>query len=527
MPAAARRPSSLLLALASCVAVLLVLAPGEASAQAEFDYRGLIESDLRLALPAFPGGDQPEDVPDVYFARTDNTARLTAALTYGQVRGVIDLALTFTGRGEVDPFTDLHERRQVDPWYFESDALYLEVRDLFADGIDLRLGRQIVEWGKADVFNPTSVINPYDLEDPLDFGRKIANEMVVLSISPPWTVEGEEIPILDELNWTLVAVPVFRSQLLPHSARLAFTSPRQFARFVHSDTLNNFIEVQEAYLRYGDVNYDLRIEEPSVDIENIQLGTSLGLSLFGVDLQAIYYWGFDHNVQPAAVEVGALVTAAGTEVPFPADLSNPQVLINLINTLGEAGTLDGSSIDTKIRLDYPRVHVVGGSIATSLDFLGGLGLWAEFAGVFHDGVYFTLEVGGNDQPRETQVEPGFFWKLTTGMDYSITSWWYVNVQYLHGFVDEFGAENLGDYIVAGMDFKALSEQLMLRLFSITELAADPDEASAILYPALSFRFWQNTELIAGSLLHFGNADTKFGNRVTGPNLAFIKGKYAF
>lgn len=533
-------PCTRVLSLSLAVATALaLLAPGDAQAQTDFDYRGLIESDLRLAVP---GADQPEGVPDFFFARTDNTARLTVAMSWAQVEAIVDLALTFSGRSEVDAFGDLHQRAKVDPWYFESDALYLAIYDFVIDGVDLRLGRQVVDWGKADIFNPTSVINPYDLEDPLDFGRKIANEMVTLSISPPWIIEGEETPILDELNLMLVAVPVFRSLLLPDSARLAFTSPEQFARFIHSQTLANLVDVQNAFLQYGSVGYGLSVEEPSPELENMQFGTRLAASVFGIDLSAIYYYGFDHNVQPQAVNVGGLTLADGSVFPYPEDLSDTDSLIGLIHTLGGSGFFDGAFVDTHVVLSYPRVHVVGGSVATSLDFLGGVGIWAEFAGTFHDGVEFALSLADRPAcqpdgsppdgamsciPRETQVEPGFFWKLTTGLDYSITSWWYVNVQYLHGFVDEFGSENLGDYVVAGMDFKTFSEQMLIRLFTIVELDTEPEEASAILYPELTFGFWQNAQLVAGALLHLGEHDTKFGNRTAGPNLVFFKGRYAF
>ena len=37
---------------------------------------------------------------------------------------------------------------------------------------------QVVQWGTADMFNPTNNLNAPDLEDPLMFGESVANEMV-------------------------------------------------------------------------------------------------------------------------------------------------------------------------------------------------------------------------------------------------------------------------------------------------------------------------------------------------------------
>jgi hypothetical protein len=487
-----------------------------ASAQSFFDYRGEIRSDLRASIP---GNDAPDDAPDYAFERLDNTARLTMALGWGAVSAIADLSVVYSGRSTVDRFDSLLSRSEVESYYFESESLYLEIADFIFSGMDLRIGRQIADWGSGDRFNPTSVINGYDLEDPIDFGRRVANEMVSLSINPGWMIEGEETPILDELNLKLIAVPVFRSGLIPKSALHAFSEPDQFRRFVRAQLLNNLVDVQKVFLKKGGgVEYDVRVVEPEMTLENTQLGARLGVSILGVDVSAMYYYGYDHNHQPGDVDVSAIRN--GAVFPLP-DLNDIEGTLALLNTYSD-GALEGLVGYTDVLLVYPRVHVVGGDFATSLDFLGGMGLWGEFAMTFHDGV--ALDVQINDQLfRETQLKPGSFWKLTAGLDYTFTKWWYVNVQYLHGFVDEFGTEAIGDYIVAGSDFKTFDEQILLRLFGILDISG----LSFIAFPSLSFKFWQNTELVAGALLHGGEPDSKFGNRTAGPNTVFLQGRYSF
>src|SRR5690606_36179820 len=133
---------------------------------------------------------------------------------------------------------------------------------------------QIIEWGTADIFNPMSVVNSYDLEDRLESGKKVANEMVVLSITPDVFVEGDDgSPILDELNLTLVAVPYFKSGLVPEYALSAFGSGAQFRRFVNSPTLIDLLDVLDVFESKGGlVEFrDPMMDEPDFRLENTQL----------------------------------------------------------------------------------------------------------------------------------------------------------------------------------------------------------------------------------------------------------------
>ena len=141
---------------------------------------------------------------------------------------------------------------------------------------------------------------------------------------------------------------------------------------------------------------------------------------------------------------------------------------------------------------------------------------------FHEDLYRYIDVGLGPV-LEQEAEAGHYWKLTTGFDYSLTSWWYFNAQYIRGFVDEFGAPNMGDYVLAGSEFKMFSETVALRLFSILDL----EELSAVIYPELFIRGWTNTEVSIGAFAFLGEPDTKFGSRLTGPNTVFLKGRYSF
>ena len=479
----------------------------------DFSIRGFVEADVRFAIP---GKSEPDGVDPYRFIRSDTTGRLTAMFNTGDVTAYADLAVVFSGFPQADTLDGLLLREQVDPLRFESDALYLSIEDWMADGIDLRIGRQILHWGTADMFNPTNVVNAYDFEDPLKFGEAIATEMLVLSLTAPWYSYSEslDVTVFDEFSLTLVAVPVFRPGMLPASAMAAFSDPDLFRQLVDSPTLTSVASLQTPFLEGGGtLVYDTGVKTPDFAMDNIQLGSRMRWTLLGMDMSLSYYRGFDDTPRAERVEV--------RDLPIPVteeDLNDLDKLEASIKALN----LDNVVAQTDVMLTYPKVHVLGADLSTSLDFLGGLGLWAEFAMTFHDDLYRYVSID-QAQILEREAEKGSFWKLTAGMDYSITSWWYANVQYIHGFVDEFGAAALNDYIVAGSDFKAFAEQLTIRTFVIYQI----QDQSMVMYPQLIFKFWPGTELTAGAFVFLGDEESKFGSRITGPSTVFLKGRYNF
>ena len=493
----------------------------------KFMYKGSVYSDLRLAVP---GKDKDPADHDFRFDRSDNSLNLTGLFNWGSVDVYADLSFVFSGRSKVDRFHTLHERGSVDPFYIESSGLYLRINDFVLDGLDLKIGRQIVEWGSADKFNPTSVINSVDLEDPMDFGRLVANEMIVLSYSPGWMIDGDETPIFDEFRMELVYVPMFRSSLLPESGRLAFSEPNQFRNFVNSETLHGLVNIQELFLKYGgEVLYDVRIKEPDWALKNSQVGGKISFSLLGVDFGLMGYYGYDHNNQPQQVLVNAVSSDANVQVLMNAAMpavagtkEEMEDLMGLLTSYGEEGKVRTIKGFTDVELGFPRVGVFGAEFSTSLDFLGGMGFWGEATLTFHDDVMIDLDINGT-RLSERQFKKGHYWKAVLGIDNTITKWLYVNVQYVRGFVNEFGASSIGNYVVAGVDVKGFNEQALLRVFAILNM----DDPSTILYPMLSFKFWQATELVAGALLHFGGDNSTFGNRIVGRNIVFLQGRYSF
>ena len=517
--------------LALLLSALSAVVP-DARASVDLRLRGYISSDARFSLPGY--FDKAFTGRHPRFIRNETEANVHADFGFGRhVLGVADVTLVYTGKRDTLVLSDTSVREKVDPFRIESDALYVTFRDLGLEGLDLSVGRMIRPWGTGDMFNPTRNLNSLDLEDRLAFGESVANQMIVLEWAPGWTVEGEEDTIFDELFFEVAVVPVFRGALLPDSALVAFSEPALARTRFHSQVMAELFDLQDAFLsRGGSLSFDVHTEDPSVDLRNVQLGARFGFHLVGVDVSFSYYRGFDDVLQPQAVYAEDVVFRQ----MFPITSGDPLGIIEGACAAGE-GCLGGTNVHTRIRLAYPRIQVVGFDMATSLDFLGGLGLWAEVAMVFHEDSSLQvrtsdviLPTGGAGTPvgiaqtrYDLEYSQGFFVKAVVGLDYTILPWWYVNAQYLHGFVDEFGADSLKDYAVVGSDFKFLDERILLRIFALFCF----QDQSAVLYPQLTFRPWAAAELTFGALLYFGEQDSTFGTPLTGPSTFFLKAKMSF
>ena len=95
---------------------------------------------------------------------------------------------------------------------------------------------------------------------------------------------------------------------------------------------------------------------------------------------------------------------------------------------------------------------------------------------------------------------------------------------------------IGDYAVGGLDFKFLSDTLLLRLFGIVKLPSlyfdggpkfDEYHATGMLFPQIAYQVWDGTELSLGAFVFFGDRSTKFGDPATGASELFMKAKFTY
>lgn len=511
----------------------------------------------------------------VGISRYETTFNLHLQAGLGSFTGVADIDVDLLGYGDdrLGQFDELTRRDQIFPVRLEVHAAYLEATDLLVEGLDLRLGQQLVKFGVGDQFNPSDTLNPADLENVLLFGKQQANLMLRVDYG-----------FLETWSATAVCVPVFKPAVLPRSALAGITAVERLP-FVHEAT-RLLLHVERDYMRdtfgnpttVSDVQYQL----PKLNLENMQWYARIGGELFGQDIALSYYYG--RSDMPQVIQNHSeLVVEPHCHDPLGSEC------------------YDGW-LSTTVTLAYPRIQVVGINIAGELPL--DIGYRIE-AGIYVPGQrrakITTGDLGWLAQEGEYDyitpdgykpivVEGVPFAKWVIGLDYTFGRYFYLNAMWVHGLADELGPgdffhegsmvraggtdpdantevdcmfadprtgercaweiqrSRLGDYLVLGVDFKFNDGAGLVRLFAILDLtgyvrrfwdtaAEEPSYEhyhlftekgfSAVIYPEVNYNFGNGLELGGGVLLQLGQPHTKFGDPAAGGSLVFVRGRFTF
>jgi hypothetical protein len=116
----------------------------------------------------------------------------------------------------------------------DTNALFLDLREAYVNAylgpLDVRLGKQIVVWGRADAFNPTSNLTPLDfrIRSPIEDDRRVGNigARVFLNL----------LPVRVEAVW----MPLFSPTIYPNvplDPVVKFTDPNYPAVSLNSGTI--------------------------------------------------------------------------------------------------------------------------------------------------------------------------------------------------------------------------------------------------------------------------------------------------
>jgi hypothetical protein len=516
--------------------------------------------------------------------RNENQLGLDLNVRYGRVSAVADLDFVLYGHSQdVDTLDDLSLREKVDPFRFDVHKLYIHVKDLFIDGLDLGVGQQLELWGMGDQFNPTNNLNADDVEDVLRFGDQQGNFMVKLDywIDEEWSLTG-------------VLVPIFKPALLPPSAQLALArvdrlplTDEELRWRIHSEQAAAASDV----VRYPTIVKSAVIELPEKAFDNMQVGYRIQGTLLGQDVALSYYNG--RTDFPVAKQNHTRQNAFADRCPADA---GPECINGLL--------------ETTVTLHYPRMHVYGFNMAGEIgwlkdasDVFNSIGYRIEAALIVPERVDLAitndaLDLGIIQIPAgpydfagrpSTVVDDTPFAKWSFGLDYTFNKYLYTNVQWVHGFPDEYGAGDfiteghavrtgsvdtdasttllecalprngrtcareilkprLGDYLVLGIDTRLLDSKLLLRLFTIFDLTGvdftfyDPtvgdrvvehhhmfteEGFSAVVYPEIDYNFQNGLELGVGALWQIGKDHSKFGDPATGGSIVWTRARFAF
>lgn len=434
----------------------------------------------------------------------------------------------FMGTPQVAALNDLSSRQMIRPFHMESDKAYMGIIDI-VPGLDLKVGRQIVIWGTADKFNPTNNINSDDFEDRPLFTEPIANQMAVLDYAA----------FEDKLQIQAIWIPLFYPALLPPSASTALTDPKAPVPFSDDEDLADLVFLQDflgSDVRFTP-NIDTVVVMPKPSLRNGQGAFKVGTKLGDVDMSASYYFGF-HDVP--------LPYYARANKTYPDD-----------EWLDEQPDEAGCCFESTAFLRYPGMHVIGADMATQVPFLGHMGFWAEGAMFLPtQRNEMTIEIptlvnlpsteGIDTSMTGITADKKPFFKLTTGVDYTVGKHVLLLGQYIRGFIDEFGAGNMGNFVMGGTQVAFRGRHVIVQLFGVLSMprqrdlptlpGASPgstgrdldaiysgDSISGVIAPELTLvPEWGYLTFKLGAFALVGKSQTKFGQLAAGSSLAYLK-----
>jgi len=372
---------------------------------------------------------------------------------------------------------DLYNKGIVDPYNLEIREAYVQLNGFLTPKLDLTIGRQQIVWGTADKLNPTNNLNPYDLEDILDFGRKRGSDAVNLQyyINNDLSLQGVFVPFFQPAN---MPVGIFANALNP-----SMDMPQGMVLKSFSDTLMmpkyNLGESSTAGLRFK------------------------GFAK-GIDFSVSYVWGYDG-------------------LPY-----SSKNILTPVNLTG--------GINIHSQLSFIRNHIVGADLVTSI---AGVGVWAEAAAFFPDNdIVMTTDLSAfypaspvpvtQDSVLLEKDKP--YVKFVIGGDYFFPDGSYLNLQYLHGFIHERGADELNDYFFLRYEKDFFNNKLKVSPiaggFIVTDWNNLADNYAIAYMPEIAYKASPNAEISLACSIFDGKGQNLFAG-LKDYNMVMFKVKYSF
>jgi len=380
------------------------------------------------------------------------------------------------GLPNINSSANLYNKGIVDPYNLEVREAYVQLFGFLSENLDVKIGRQRITWGTADKLNPTDNLNPYDLEDVLDFGRHRGSDAISMDY-------------------------YFNSEFSLQGAFIPFFQPANMPVGIFADALNPSMEMPPGMTLKG---FNDTILMPRYNLgESSTVGLKFKGFAAGFDFSLSYVWGYDG-------------------MPFAT-----------YNTFVPVDAVGGININSQ--LEFNRTHIFGADMAGSI---GGVGVWAEAAAFLPDNEVIMTNNLSAFYPESpiavTQdsvvLKKEIYLKLAIGADYNFANGTYLNVQYLHGFMNERGTDNLNDYFFVQLDKKFIDDRLKIAPLAGGFIVSDWDNIEnnyALVYvPNISFMATDNAEITVSAAIFDGKGDSVFSN-FADYNMLMFKLKYSF
>ena len=315
---------------------------------------------------------------------------------------------------------------------------------------NLKLGNQIVRWGKADGFSPLDNLNPEDFRDGIGGrreDRKLQIPMVNLELfTGLFTLQGIYIPVFFESKYDI--------------------RETDWALFDHYEEQVGAVTVFD--------------ENPENTFENGEGGARLSSTIGGLDYAFSYFYGLE--------DVGtldSLLVPPGFDPTF-----SSRVIEDLVGY--------AHATDQPIRLLHDRQQIVGFEFETTL---AAFGLRGDVA--------YTDRVSFVTNQLQRVRKPVF--QYVVGADYNGPASFYLNIQFGQNFISDFDdtiilARELTSNINGTISKGFFNDDLKLEFRWYYDFHGD----GTLYNPKFIIDYWQNVTLELGVEIFEGTDYTPLG-----------------
>lgn len=457
-----------------CLLVGLAL---PAAAQAQVELHGAIGTENFVGI---------EHLDFLDFRNANFVELKLSAKPHEQVEVHADLQFQNTNFTAVRLLDDLWDRSAVEPVSWRIDRASMAMNGFLLDSdlftLDLTAGKQRLSWGEADGLNPTNLLDPYDLENPQDFKERIGNVSLKAVLTVAEELFAIEAVVVPRFLPSVLPIDLFLGDDILHNPLMPSTEglfaplePLGFAPILHQPSRDK-----------------LSTATPAPELAQVMGGARVLWTLVGFDWAVSYTHGRQLIPVPTKVAAtGAIVNAGQGDCP-------PGGKTCLVVDFGQ------------IELRYPSLEVVGLSARGAI---GDLGVWGEVALLLPEAV--ETEIGLQvpivqvDPIRVPMIEDEPFTKWVLGAEYTIPGGFYLNLQWVHGFLIELTAHRLHDYLFLVARKSFLSDRLKFELNLGGELDTNNGARGlgATWNASVAYRPFDGSEVTLGVLMARGDEGT--------------------
>jgi hypothetical protein len=334
--------------------------------------------------------------------------------------------------------------------YDDTVRLYNAYVNWSSSAFNLKIGNQILRWGKTDGYSPLDNLNPEDYRDGIAGrreDRKLPIPMVNLQLyRGKFSIQGVYIPVFVEPELEIVGT--------------------DWAVFQHADE------------EIG--GFSVRDEEPSHCLSNSEFGFRFAGILKKIDYA--FSWFHTREDLPS-------IDTLSLPIGFPMLPGNVTMRDLLL-----LGRLTGQTVTLK----HDRQNIYGVEFETTT---GDFGLRGDLA-YFDKSSYITREVRRTRKPTAHAM---------VGVDYNGPEAWYANLQFFQSFIVNYddsisGADKTASAINGTLSKEFFNGNIKPECRAYYDLSGD----ATLLNPKVIINYWEPLIIEVGAELFDGSEETIIG-----------------